>query len=281
MRNEAPGPDTLPALKASGMRVVLNPYPHNWTYQPSVVEGAPFADIRVRQAVNLAIDRDGLVKLLNGTAQPGLGMVYPSHPWYGTPNFKVRYDPSEAKRLLTEAGHGPANPLKLKIAISTSGSGQMQPLVMNEFVQQNLKDVGIDADFEVMEWMALLAASRIPASAPENKARSIDAINVSRGFADPYSAFQRMVDSRFTSPRGANWGMVKDPAIDGLVDQVLTTFNEEKRGDYLWQIHARIVDQAMLIFICHDLNPRALSPQVKGFVQAQSWYQDLTRIEMR
>jgi hypothetical protein len=37
--NEAPAPDTLPALKASGMRVVLNPYPHNWTYQPSVVEG--------------------------------------------------------------------------------------------------------------------------------------------------------------------------------------------------------------------------------------------------
>jgi peptide/nickel transport system substrate-binding protein len=36
----------------------------------------------------------------------------------------------------------------------------------------------------------------------------------------------------------------------------------------------------MLIFICHDLNPRALSPQVKGFIQAQSWYQDLTRIEM-
>jgi len=69
MRNEAPGPDTLPALKASGMRVVLNPYPHNWTYQPSVVEGAPFADIRVRQAVNLAIDRDGLVKLLNGTGR--------------------------------------------------------------------------------------------------------------------------------------------------------------------------------------------------------------------
>ena len=116
----------------------------------------------------------------------------------------MRYDPSEAKRLLAEAGYGSGNPLKLKIAISTSGSGQMQPLVMNEFVQQNLKDVGIDADFEVMEWMALLVASRIPANAPENKARSIDAINVSRGFADPYSAFQRMVDSRFTPPRGAN-----------------------------------------------------------------------------
>ena len=204
--NEAPAPDTLPALKAAGMQVILNPYPHNWTYQPNLAEGAPFSDIRVRQAVNLAIDRDGLTKLLNGTAQPGRGLVYPDHPWYGAPTFKVRYDPSEAKRLLAEAGYGPDKPLKLKIAISTSGSGQMQPLMMNEFVQQNLKDVGIDTEFEVLEWMSLLVASRIPANAPENKARGIDAINVSRGFSDPYSAFQRMADSRFTPPRGANWG---------------------------------------------------------------------------
>jgi ABC-type transport system substrate-binding protein len=279
--NEAPAPDTLPALKAAGMQVILNPYPHNWTYQPSVVEGAPFADIRVRQGVNLAIDRDGLAKLLNGTAQPGLGMVYPSHPWYGAPTFKVRYDPSEAKRLLAEAGYGPDKPLKLKIAISTSGSGQMQPLMMNEFVQQNLKDIGVDAEFEVVEWMSLLAVSRIPANAPENRARGIDAINVSRGFSDPYAGFQRLVDSRFTPPRGANWGMIKDPVIDALDDQVLTTYDEEKRDDYLRQIHARIVDQAWMVFICHDLNPRALSPKVKGFVQAQSWSQDLTPIEIR
>ena len=36
------------------------------------------------------------------------------------------------------------------------------------------------------------------------------------------------------------------------------------------------VEDAAWIFIIHDLNPRALSPRVKGFVQAQSWYQDLT-----
>ncbi len=157
----------------------------------------------------------------------------------------------------------------------------MQPLMMNEFVQQNLKDVGVDAEFEVVEWMSLLVVSRSPANSPENRARGIDAINVSRGFSDPYAAFQRMADSRFTPPRGANWGMIKDPVIDGLDDQVLTTFDEEKRDDYLRQINARIVDQAWMVFICHDLNPRALSPKVKGFVQAQSWYQDLTPIEMR
>src|SRR5258707_12299464 len=117
------------------MQVILNPYPHNWTYQPSLAEGGPFTDIRVRQAVNLAIDRDGLGKLLNGTAQPGLGLVYPDHPWYGTPSFKVRYDPAEAKPLLAETGYGPAKPRKRTSATSTSGSGQMQRLRINGLVQ--------------------------------------------------------------------------------------------------------------------------------------------------
>ena len=49
----------------------------------------------------------------------------------------------------------------------------------------------------------------------------------------------------------------------------------------LRQLHTRVVDQAYLVFICHDLNPRALSAKVKGFVQAQSWNQDLTTIEMK
>ncbi|MDP1964649.1 MAG: hypothetical protein Q8K93_20910, partial [Reyranella sp.] len=41
---------------------------------------------------------------------------------------------------------------------------------------------------------------------------------------------------------------------------------------------SRIVDQAYWVYIAHDLNPRAMSPKVKGFVQAQSWFQDLTTV---
>jgi hypothetical protein len=43
-------------------------------------------------------------------------------------------------------------------------------------------------------------------------------------------------------------------------------------------LHTYLVDQAMWIWVVHDLNPRAMSPKVKGFVQAQSWYQDLTPV---
>mgnify|MGYP003693855997 CR=1 FL=1 len=76
----------------------------------------------------------------------------PGHQWFGKPTFKLKYDPAEAKKLLKEAGYGPDKPLVLKALISPSGSGQMQPLPMNEFIQQNLAEVGIKVDFEVVEW---------------------------------------------------------------------------------------------------------------------------------
>ena len=73
-----------------------------------MLPGAPTADIRVRKAMNLAIDRDAMVKLLDGLAVPAVGCVPPDHPWFGTPSFKIKYDPAEAKKLMAEAGYGPA-----------------------------------------------------------------------------------------------------------------------------------------------------------------------------
>ena len=43
----------------------------------------------------------------------------------------------------------------MKMAISASGSGQMLPLQMNEYIQQNLAEVGIKVEFDVVEWQAL------------------------------------------------------------------------------------------------------------------------------
>ena len=37
-------------------------------------------------------------------------------------------------------------------------------------------------------------------------------------------------------------------------------------------------EEAALLLVAHDINPRAMSPKVHGFVQAQSWFQDLTPV---
>jgi peptide/nickel transport system substrate-binding protein len=46
-------------------------------------------------------------------------------------------------------------------------------------------------------------------------------------------------------------------------------------------LHTVLVDEAAALFVVHDLNPRAYSARVEGFVQAQNWFQDYTNIRMR
>jgi peptide/nickel transport system substrate-binding protein len=87
---------------------------------------------------------------------PAEGFYPPGHQWFGKPKFKLEYKPEEAKKLLKEAGYTPEKPLVTKVLISPSGSGQMQPLPMNEVVQQNLAEVGIKVEFEVVEWNQLI-----------------------------------------------------------------------------------------------------------------------------
>lgn len=278
---EVPAPDALQKLRSAGMQIVMNSYPHNWGYQLSMVEGSPWLDIRVRKAANLAIDREALKTLLGGTMEVAKGHVQPSSPWFGTPSFDIRYDPAEAKRLLAEAGYSPANPVHAVIAISPSGSGQMQPLAMNEFIQQQLKEVGIALEFDVVEWNALTAVSRMTADAPEMRVRKITGINVSRAFVDPYVGFARLFHGAYLPPRGGNWGKLKDDVLDGFLDKAFTSFDPAERLAAMRQAHARMVDQAMWIWVAHDLNPRAMTPKVQGFVQAQSWFQDLTPVTMK
>ncbi len=278
---EVPAPDAIPRLKQAGMTIVTNKYPHNWAYQPSMVEGSPWTDIRVRKAANLAIDRAGLSKLLGGMMIESKGHVYPGHPWFGHPSFDIKYDPEEAKKLLKEAGYGPNKKPKIKIAISTSGSGQMLPLPMNEYVQENLNAVGFDCSFEVMEWNALISFSFQPVTGEAATKAGVNAINISRALVDPYSGYTRLMHSSYVPPVGANWGILKDPKLDAMIEKVQSSFDKAEQTKLLADINTYIVDQAYWVWIAHDLNPRAMSPKVKGFVQAQSWFQDLTPISMQ
>src|SRR5260370_1113651 len=258
---EAPSPDAVSSLKQAGFQIVANAYPHNWTWHLSRVEGSPWNDVRVRKAANLAIDRDGLVELLSGLAIPAQGFMPPGHPWFGNPTFKLTHDVVEAKKLLAEAGYGPEKPLVTKILISSSGSGQMQPLPMNEFVQQNLAEVGIKVEFEVVEWNALINIWR--AGAKNESARRATGTNFHYFIQHPLPGLIRHLQCNLAPPAGTNWGNYCDPEMDKLFEQARTTFDPVEQTKVLQKIHEKYVDEALFLMVVHDVNPRALSPKVK------------------
>ncbi|HZX87837.1 MAG TPA: ABC transporter substrate-binding protein [Reyranella sp.] len=273
---ESPAPDSLDKLKAGGCKIETNAIPHMWPYTLSMVPGAPTADIRVRKALNLAIDRDAMVKLLGGLAVPAVGCVPPDHPWFGAPSFKIKYDPAEARKLMAEAGYGPAKRLKIKVAISTAGSGQMYPLIMNEFIQQQYAEIGVDLEFQVMDWNALINLTRQGAKSPEGA--QLAAINSSWNTMDPHNAFTRFVDSQMVPPKGSNWGYINDAELDALAAEARRTSDVEMLDKVLARINTRMVDQALFVWVVHDVWPNAISGKVKGYVHPKSWYVDFSPV---
>lgn len=275
---EAPPTDAIPQLRSRGFQVTSNVYPHVWPWHFSRLEGSPWNDIRVRKAANLAIDRAGMKKLLSGMMIEAKGMVPPNSVWFGKPSFDVKYDLAEARRLMKEAGYSREKPLVLKAIISASGSGQMQPLLMNEFIQQNLAEAGIKVELDVIEWNALISNWR--AGAKDATTRGASATNSSYFSQDPFTALIRHLDSGLVSPRGTNWGYYSDPEMDTIFKVIKYNFDPEVQLRAVQRAHEKFVNDALFLFVAHDVGPRAMSARVKGFVQAQSWYQDFSPVSV-
>ena len=275
---EAPSPDAMGAITQRGHKVYFNQQPHVWPWQLSFAEGSPWLDKRVRQAANMCVDRVGLLKLLGGMMGVPKGTVPPTHPWWGNPKFDIKYDVPAATKLMAEAGHTPAKPLKVKVQISASGSGQMQPLPMNEFVQQSLKQCGFDVQFDVIEWNTLFTNWRKGAKDPS--ANGANAINVSFAAMDPFFAMVRFTSTKAFPPVSNNWGYFGNDEFDKLIADARNTFEDKGRDAALAKLHARIVEEAPFVWIAHDVGPRAMTAKVKNVVQPRSWFIDIATMTM-
>jgi len=190
-------------------------------------------------------------RLIN-TAPPGM-------PYYGDP-VKYEYDPENATALLEEAG---CYPCKVNFAISTSGSGKMHPLPMNELAKSQLDAAGFDVTLTPMDWNALPNVSR----GGVDKFPEYSGVNISRDLVDPFNGLIRHVWSGQWAPVGGNWGHYRSPEIEVLVDKIFSEFDDAKRNVLLTEPHEKMSEQAVI-----------LPPKLKGFVQARSWFQDLTPI---
>jgi ABC-type transport system substrate-binding protein len=118
----------------------------------------PYSDVRVREALSYAIDKESIVKnIYQGRALVASNMVAPLTTGY----FRVKgysYDPEKAKKLLAEAGF----PNGFKAKLWSPQGRYPKDFEMAQAIQQQLKKVGVDCTLDTMEWAAYLAATRKP-----------------------------------------------------------------------------------------------------------------------
>jgi peptide/nickel transport system substrate-binding protein len=277
---EAPAPDAVAEIKQRGFVIKANEEPHVWPWQFSRIEGSPWNDIRVRKAANLCVDRDGMKDgLLAGLMVPATGTYEAGHPWYGNPTFHIKYDLPAAQKLMQEAGYGPDKKLAVKVQTSTSGSGQMLPLPMNEYLQQALAECYFDVKIDVIEWNTLFSVNWRK-GAKDASAMGSNAINVTYSAMDPFSGLVRFLQSGMAPPVSNNWGYNNNPKFDELTKKARQTFDPAERDKALAELHAASVDDAAFLYVAHDVGSRALSPKIKGFVQPKNWMVDFSTMTM-
>ena len=95
---------------------------------------------------------------------------------------------------------------------------------------------------------------------------------------DPHNAFMRFVDSQQIPPKGSNWGYINDPGVrcarQGGAQHVRSEGTRQGAG----QDQHPMVDDAVFVWVVHDVWPNAISSKVKGYVHPKSWYVDFSPV---
>ncbi|MBN9510538.1 MAG: ABC transporter substrate-binding protein [Alphaproteobacteria bacterium] len=225
-------------------------------------------DIRVRKAINMAIDREGIAHdIYHGTGRAEYGMLSPGTDAYD-PTFKsYSYDPEGAKKLLAEAGH--AHDLKLVFELPQYGTGEL----VETWIQRDLKKVGIDVQLKKYEWITYMGkwAGGMPASVAFN--------TIGWGMSTP--AWIDIV-SRCDSapPGGVNSGWYCNKEVDKLLDAAILERDPVKMKAIYQKANRLIMDDAAFVPTVDDLQPMLLSPKVKGFVNPPEDWFDLSTVSV-
>ena len=218
----------------------------------------PFGDIRVRQAVNYAINRRALVKVAyNGLAVPSTG--YLPMQIEGAVNFgEFPYDPERARKLLKEAGypHGFETTLW-----SAYNDGKSQKML--QFLQQQLAQVGIRVTTRALE--AGQRSLVFGARTPEASEHRLFLRGWSNSTADPDWGLRPLLYSRNMPPVLLDDSYYRNPQVDQLFDKAIAETDPDKR-DALYAELQKLVHADMpwapLVF---EMTTAAVRKELKNF----------------
>ena len=217
-----------------------------------------FKDIRVRQALTMAIDRDFITQKLmrggEGSANvfvpPGVANYPGTQPphWVG---WSLERRQIEAKRLLAEAGYGPGHPLKFELKQRNTAD----PMLIYPAVQADWRSIGVNVVLEPEE-------SQIAYS--DYRSRDFQAADAAwiADYNDPMTFLYLM-----KSNTGAqNYSDYANPAFDALLNKADQEADPIKRGVYLSQAEHMALEDATIAPIFHYVSKNLVSPKVTGWV---------------
>ena len=228
-------PDSVSAFRGRrGYRVLEATGPHLWFLILNTRKG-PLRDVRVRRALDLAIDKQSLVRdVLQGTAEVAVGPIPAAFSWAAVAGLgSAGPGPERARALLAEAGHPEG--LQLRLLVPRGGSGMLSPLAMAAAIQGDLARVGIDLAIESFEWNAYLA--RVNAGLDADADLAAMAWMTNDPDTLPYLALRC---DALPEQGGFNSGYYCNPEADALIEQARRATDRTERAR-AYQALARLV----------------------------------------
>jgi peptide/nickel transport system substrate-binding protein len=212
-------------------------------------------DVRVRQAIAYAIDRQPIVDyLLRGFAQPA-SSILPQQSWAFDSRVPVyHHDPEKARQLLDAAGYPEKNGARFHLTMKTSSQEGTRLLVA--VLQQQLRDVGIVLDIRTFEFATFYA-------------------DVTRGLFQLYSMrwvggnedpdiFEYVFHSSKTPPKGGNRGFYQSARVDALIDHARREVDTNTRKELYAEIQEILAEEVPAINLWYLDNVLVCNRRVKN-----------------
>lgn len=248
--------DAVPLRDAEGVEIVE--YTNNRVYylafnNLTTGKGLPTEDVRVRQAMNLAVDKQAIIDaLFDGKGRPSSALLTEGDVGFDPAIEPYPYDPERARELLAEAGHADG----FTIAMSCPSDAYTNFVEVCEAVAAQLADVGIDAQLDVMESGAfwdLQAGKQLPPlfgdswSANSNEASAYDRIFGALG------------------GEGASYSAWSDPEVDDLLSSIRSTLDDGARAALFGRLHREMHDDPAFVYLYEPVTIEATTARVVDY----------------
>ncbi len=230
------------------------------------------SDLRVRQALAYALDKQTIVDTVYGETATVANDIFPDNHWSHNPDVTVyEYNPEKAMALLEEAGYTmndstgyyekDGETLHLTYDMSTSTDGRQ----VAALIQQYWKAIGVEMEVIEQDFATLAYSKLLPNNATEETtAESFQCYTLGFGVeADPeeYNAYLS------TSTGAGSWNFIhySNPQVDELFQQQLLETDPDARADCFHQIAQIISDDVPWIPLYNKATSAGLSDRVQNF----------------